>query len=88
MAAVALGADEVQVSIGSTLVGVLEDADTSTYAPVLEWVHHPIESSGIVIIDTEGHPGSHFKLYPAGPCGRGGTPADTAHVPSARARAG
>jgi hypothetical protein len=55
--------DEVQVSIGSTLVGVLEDTDTSTYTPVLEWAHHPIESSGIVIIDAEGHPGSHFKLY-------------------------
>jgi hypothetical protein len=57
-----LGAD-VQVSIGSTRVGVLSAPDASTYRSVLEWARHPIESSGIVLIDAEGHPGAHFKLY-------------------------
>ena len=54
---------EVQVSIGSTRIGRLAATDTSTYAAVLEWARYPIESSGIVLIDAEGHPGAHLKLY-------------------------
>jgi hypothetical protein len=57
-----VGAD-VQVSIGRTRVGVLSAEDTSTYRSVLGWARHPIESSGIVLIDAVGHPGAHFKLY-------------------------
>lgn len=62
-AIVRLAGDEVEVSIGSTRVGALGAADTSRYAPVLELVGCSIESSGIVVIDAEGHPGSHVKLY-------------------------
>jgi hypothetical protein len=53
----------VQVCIGDTRVGSLAPADTSRYAPVLTWARYPIESSGIVLIDAEGHPGAHLKLY-------------------------
>jgi hypothetical protein len=76
--------DEVQVRIGSTLVGVLEDAGTSTYAPVLDVPATQAGSSS----SAERHPGSHVKLYLPDPAVHRGTPTDTAHAPSARARAG
>jgi hypothetical protein len=62
-AVVTLARGEVQVFIGSARVGVLEAADTATYTLVLGWARYPIESSGIVIIDADGHPGQHLKLY-------------------------
>jgi hypothetical protein len=66
-AVVTLARGEVQVLIGDTRVGVLEAADTAAYTPVLGWARHPIESSGIVIIDADGHPGQHLKLYLTSP---------------------
>ncbi|WP_410630974.1 DUF2510 domain-containing protein [Amycolatopsis sp. cmx-4-83] len=54
---------EVQVSVGSTRVGTLSAMDTATYCSVLKWAGHPIESSGIILIDADGHPGVHLKLY-------------------------
>ncbi len=62
-AIVQLVGNDIQVSIGSTRVGTLGATDTATYQHVLAWARHPIESSGIVLIDAEGHPGAHLKLY-------------------------
>ncbi|MGW4393810.1 DUF2510 domain-containing protein [Amycolatopsis nivea] len=58
---------EVRVAIGNTRVGRLTDADAATYSPVLRWADCPIESSGIVLIDAQRHPGAHLKLYLPGP---------------------
>jgi hypothetical protein len=66
-AIVLLTDDEVEVSIGDTRVGTLCLADTSRYELVLRQAGRAVQSSGIVLIDAVGHPGSHVKLYPAGP---------------------
>ncbi|TDP97941.1 hypothetical protein EV186_103921 [Labedaea rhizosphaerae] len=58
-----LGHAEVEVRIGETRVGSLWEVDMSRYAPVLRTAGRPVESSGIIIIDADGHPGSHVKLY-------------------------
>jgi len=60
---VRLAGDEVEVTIGTTRVGALGAADSARYAPVLARVGCAVESSGIVLIDIEGHPGAHAKLY-------------------------
>jgi hypothetical protein len=62
-AIVLLADDEVEVSIGDTRVGALCGADRSRYGPVLRQAGCSVQSSGIVLIDAEGHPGSHVKLY-------------------------
>jgi hypothetical protein len=62
-AIVRLARGEVEVSIGNTVVGTLHEDDKSAYEAALESARRPVESSGIVVIEAEGHPGTHFKLY-------------------------
>ncbi|HEY2059753.1 MAG TPA: DUF2510 domain-containing protein, partial [Amycolatopsis sp.] len=62
-AVVQLVGTQVLAKIGDTRVGTLTDADTAAYSPVLRWANCPVESSGIVLIDAQGHAGSHLKLY-------------------------
>ncbi|MEV5837149.1 hypothetical protein [Nocardia sp. NPDC052112] len=54
---------DVEVTIGTTRVGVLGAVDCGRFAPVLAQVGCAVESSGIVLIDAEGHPGAHVKLH-------------------------
>lgn len=62
-AVVRLAHDTIEVRIGKTRVGVLHAADGRRYTPALRRAGCPVESSGIVLIDAEGHPGAHVKLY-------------------------
>ncbi|WP_433678275.1 hypothetical protein [Nocardia sp. CA-119907] len=60
---VSLAGNQIEVTVGTTRVGLLSAADSARYAPVLARVGCAVESSGIVLIDAEGHPGGHVKLY-------------------------
>jgi hypothetical protein len=62
-AVVRLIADAIEVQIGKTRVGLLGAADGLRYTPALRQAGCPVESSGIVLIDAEGHPGTQLKLY-------------------------
>lgn len=53
----------VSVIVEGVEVGTLTGQDVLAYLPVLRWAQYPIEVSGSVLIDADGHPGSFLKLY-------------------------
>lgn len=62
-AVLTLSGSQVNVTIGGSTVGWLNAGDSARYARPLSAIGRPVESSGIVLIDAEGHPGEHIKLY-------------------------
>lgn len=53
----------VAVSVDGIRVGQLHADTASQYAPILDWVGQPVATAGVILIDAEGHPGNHLKLF-------------------------
>lgn len=80
----------VAVSVNGVRVGELAADTAHQYAPILDWVKQPVSTAGVILIDAEGHPGNHLKLFAPEPAllVPANTPADGVPVWAALDRAG